>query len=86
MCLRVKSNLPALRGQTEDGREDRSGDVLADGYADGGRTTEFCDAPSVPDPHFEDHHNGYSRRGCWDGFNALEFDPGGRGLFSESER
>jgi hypothetical protein len=52
------------------------------GYSAGSGATEMFDEREVPDPNFEQHSALY-RKGWWDGFNKLEFDPGGQGLFSD---
>jgi hypothetical protein len=55
----------------------------SEGYAEGQRIAEFFDERDVPDPQFEDHRRALYRKGWWDGFNKLEFDPGGQGLFHQ---
>ncbi len=61
----------------------------SNGYAEGQRVAEYVDEREVPDPKFEDSASAIYRKGWWDGFNRLEFDPGGQGLFrqpTEEER
>ena len=56
------------------------------GYVEGSRAAKFFDEREIPDPSFEQHHSALYRKGWWDGFNKLEFDPGGQGLFSDPGR
>ena len=56
------------------------------GYSAGSQAADSDDGDEVPDPIFEEHETAIYRKGWWDGFNKLEFDPGGQGLFSSPER
>ena len=56
----------------------------SEGYGAGNKAAEFFDEREVPDPAFEEQQSALYRKGWWDGFNKLEFDPGGQGLYAES--
>ena len=56
--------------------------VYTAGYSAGSQAADSDDGDEVPDPIFEEHETQSYRKGWWDGFNKLEFDPGGPGLFS----
>ena len=71
------------------GREVSMPDVkaYAAGYSAGSHAAELWnEGDEVPDPIFEEYETPTYRKGWWDGFNKLEFDPGGQGLFLHPER
>jgi hypothetical protein len=70
---------------TESAREEFMVDVKAytTGYLSGGNAAKYWkEEDEVPDPVFAGHENATFQKGWWDGFNKLEYDPGGQGLFS----
>ena len=51
------------------------------GYAQGSSTRSSFPEDELPNPQFSPDEGAYFQKGWWDGFNNLEFDPGGQGLF-----
>ena len=56
------------------------------GYCAGRNAADFFDESDIPDPRFEESNSPTYQKGWWDGFNKLEFDPCGQGLFAHAER
>lgn len=55
--------------------------AYTDGYCAGSSAAEYVDENEIPNPRFEESDSATYQKGWWDGFNKLEFDPGGQGLF-----
>jgi hypothetical protein len=56
--------------------------AYTEGYGSGSKAAElWSEGDEIPDPIFEGHETPTYRKGWWDGFNKLDFDPGGQGLF-----
>jgi hypothetical protein len=61
--------------------------AYTEGYSAGSSAAELWNEDDeVPNPIFEEHETPTYQKGWWDGFNKLEYDPGGQGLFARPER